>query len=325
MINIQSIPVLCYHQISPFHKILPNVFESHLSLIRSLGFRTLSLTDLYYLIVRKKKSVPASVLITFDDCTLDNWLYAVPLLKKWGMKGSFFAITDFIGSGEVRSSEAVSQGHLSLDATPAALTRAIRLRDFSGFMNEAELASTVHDFGMEVYSHTASHQYCFISSIPTGTLKTSTHWSAPLLSESSSPDTPTYPLGSAYAYEGHGKAWDGCDLSERIGTPEKRSEFCYQELIRSKNKLERILGQECPFLCWPWGEYDQISLEAAKRAGYKGTLTLERGYVGPGSDPMRICRIPVGNSKSTKWLERKLRIYKNRFTANIFRKNFRKR
>jgi peptidoglycan/xylan/chitin deacetylase (PgdA/CDA1 family) len=321
-----SIPVLCYHQISPCFGITPETFDAHLSLIRRLGFTTITLAELYAIITGTHKQTRPSVVITFDDCTLDNWVYAMPALARRNMHGVFFAITRFLDSGPVREQHNDKTHELQQPiSTPDALTKAFR-GDRSGFMHREEVRSAVHDLGMDIQSHMATHQPCFISTHPVGTLANDMHWSHPLLlPPEAPPNAPVFDVGSAYAYEGHGLAMDGTDLAGKIGTPELRWQFCHAEARESRQTLESITHTPCDFLCWPWGHFDHVSLEAARKAGYKATFTLERGYVGPGSDPMRICRIPVGNTKSLGWLRKKLLIYGSKWGARIFRKRFRKR
>jgi peptidoglycan/xylan/chitin deacetylase (PgdA/CDA1 family) len=320
-----SIPVLCYHQISPHHGITPEAFDTHLALIQRLGFTTITLPELYAAITGEQKQPRRSIVITFDDCTLDNWVYAMPLLARRNMHGVFFAISRFLDSGSIRPQLGNATHALpQILSTPEALTRAYR-GDRSGFINHEEVRTAIHDQGMDIQSHMATHQPCFISKTPKGTLAENRHWSHPLLlPPGASGRTPVFDVGSAYAYEGHGLSLDGSDLTELIGTPERRRRFCLAEAGESKKTLESITHAPCDFLCWPWGHFDHISLEAAREAGYKATFTLERGYVGPGSDPMRICRIPVGNAKSLGWLRKKLLIYGSKWGAKMFRKGFRK-
>jgi peptidoglycan/xylan/chitin deacetylase (PgdA/CDA1 family) len=323
---MSSIPVLCYHQVSPHYGITPKTLDKHLSLISRLGFTTITLDELYAIITGKHKQTRPSVVITFDDCTLDNWVYAMPVLVRRNMHGVFFAITRFLDSGPARWQQKDQPSKLPQSlSTPEALTKSFR-GDRTGFMNKEEVRYAVHDLSMDIQSHMATHQPCFISQDPVGTLADDMHWSHRLLLPPDASSTaPVFDVGSAYAYEGHGLAMDGSDLAGHIGTPELRRQFCLTEARESRQTLESITHTPCDFLCWPWGHFDHISLEAAREAGYKATFTLERGYVGPGSDPMRICRIPVGNTKSPGWLRRKLLVYGSKWGARIFQKRFKKR
>jgi hypothetical protein len=37
--------------------------------------------------------------ITFDDCTVDNWIFALPELARRKMTATFFAVTGFLDPG----------------------------------------------------------------------------------------------------------------------------------------------------------------------------------------------------------------------------------
>ena len=60
------------------------------------GFTTLH-TDEFQQILNGQKMPPSKpVMITFDDGWLDNWVFAFPALKKYGMKAVIFVITSLI-------------------------------------------------------------------------------------------------------------------------------------------------------------------------------------------------------------------------------------
>ena len=66
------------------------------------GWKTLSADD--FAQVLASGEVPKkSVLVTFDDGYLDNWVYAHPVLKDFGQCATLFLITGWIGDGVVRS------------------------------------------------------------------------------------------------------------------------------------------------------------------------------------------------------------------------------
>jgi peptidoglycan/xylan/chitin deacetylase (PgdA/CDA1 family) len=76
------------------------------------------------------------------------------------------------------------------------------------------------------------------------------------------------------------------------------------ELRMSKALLEAETGRDCPYLCWPYGDCDDATLQAALAAGYTATFTIVDGFTLPGSDPARIRRIEVKNS--VEWLRQRL-------------------
>ncbi len=295
-----SIPVLCYHQVRPDSGMTPEKFRRHLDLLETLGLRTIRLSELHEIIQGRRKQDGSCVVVTFDDCTLDNWIYAIPELLRRGMHGVFFAITDFLVPGKARPRADQGGTGTNVPNMGEIMTRAIGGR-CSGFMNHDEIRAAVREAGMEIYSHSAAHQACFVNHDHAGLLCESKHWShAALCGPELPPETPVHPVGSAYAHAGFGLDWTGRPLN--LGTPEERLAFCLDDFSRSKARLETVLERPCPFLCLPWGEYDDVTLEAARQAGYVGVLNLQAGQVGPGTDPMRIGRLAVKDRKSLAWL-----------------------
>ena len=101
-----SIPVFMYHHIN-WHAedlvtLTPSDFENHLRVLAEKRIQTLFLNEFYEFLTGKKIISHPAVVLTFDDGHLDNWVYAFPLLKKYGMKATIFAITSWIGSGAKR-------------------------------------------------------------------------------------------------------------------------------------------------------------------------------------------------------------------------------
>lgn len=98
--NALSIPVLMYHHVSS-HKgalvtISPENFESHIKYLAQNGYKTLSLDEFLAFKKGELELPKKSVLITFDDGWIDNYLVAYPILKKYGVKATIFVITDWV-------------------------------------------------------------------------------------------------------------------------------------------------------------------------------------------------------------------------------------
>lgn len=95
-----SVPVLMYHHVSS-HKgalvtITPENFESHAKYLYDEGYRTLSLDEFAAFKKGELELPKKSVLITFDDGWIDNYLVAYPILKKYGLKAAIFVVTDWV-------------------------------------------------------------------------------------------------------------------------------------------------------------------------------------------------------------------------------------
>ncbi len=98
-----NVPILMYHYISASPSaqdriryglsVPPEMFEAQLKLLADNGYTTISLRDLYnYLAIGT--ALPAKpIILTFDDGYVDNYTNAYPLLKKYGMTGTFFILT----------------------------------------------------------------------------------------------------------------------------------------------------------------------------------------------------------------------------------------
>ena len=76
------------------------------------------------------------------------------------------------------------------------------------------------------------------------------------------------------------------------------------ELLDSKASIERELGKECDYLCWPYGCSSTDTVAAAKDAGYKALFTTIDGFSEAGSDPFMVKRIGVENS--VEWFKDRL-------------------
>lgn len=92
------LPVLMYHLVLKNPKcknkfiVSEETFEQDLKYIKENGYETILVNDLIEF-TEGKKDLPAKpILLTFDDGAFNNYLYAFPLAKKYGMKFVFSPI-----------------------------------------------------------------------------------------------------------------------------------------------------------------------------------------------------------------------------------------
>lgn len=105
MVYANNVPVLMYHHVTAKGGSLSVSyanFESQMHGLAKNGYTTLSAQQ-FANFMRGQRVPKKSVLITFDDGYLDNWVYAHPVLKRYGLNAVLFAITGLIGSGALRS------------------------------------------------------------------------------------------------------------------------------------------------------------------------------------------------------------------------------
>ena len=159
MKTAHCVPVLMYHHVSPSAGSIttsPQNFESQISGLARAGYHALSTQEFAGFLARKP--VPEkSILITFDDGYLDNWVHAHPVLQRHGMRAVLFLITGQIGEGQARACAGqgdtlpVTPDHLQCKALVASgLTDPVMLR-----WSEVLAMRAAGTF--EFHSHTHTH------------------------------------------------------------------------------------------------------------------------------------------------------------------------
>ncbi len=96
----KKVIILTYHRVD-LKKAFPGVsleeFKAQIEFIRR-NFKTVSLKEVSEYLESKDSLKSTVVAITLDDGYRDNYLYAYPILKKFGIKATIFLPTDFIGT-----------------------------------------------------------------------------------------------------------------------------------------------------------------------------------------------------------------------------------
>jgi len=89
--------ILNYHSVHPYHRaaISPNDFTKQMEYLSS-NFKVISLMDFYDIRMSGKELPESIVVVTFDDGYEDNYKYAFPILKKFGIRATIFVTTGFI-------------------------------------------------------------------------------------------------------------------------------------------------------------------------------------------------------------------------------------
>ena len=100
-----SLPILLYHGVNPRTdsiNVSPDRFEQHLKALRAAGYRGVGMEEAASYLLEGQPLPAKSILITFDDGYLDNWVFAYPLLKKYGHKATVFVVAGAVENGSPR-------------------------------------------------------------------------------------------------------------------------------------------------------------------------------------------------------------------------------
>ena len=152
------IPILMYHSVgpplpgakSPLFSVPAGVFADHLEKLSRAGYRTVTLDDVRAHIAGENRLPAKSIAVTFDDGYLDNWAYAVPLLKRFGFSGAVFVTTDFVDPRDIVRPTLGDTGFDAVDGDSI---------DVRGFMSWRELARAIAEKTLSVESHGVTHTF----------------------------------------------------------------------------------------------------------------------------------------------------------------------
>jgi peptidoglycan/xylan/chitin deacetylase (PgdA/CDA1 family) len=102
-----GVPVLMYHKVDPNTPkdavgrdltLDPAAFEAQLAWLRDHRIRTITTAELVASLARGEHPRDV-VVLTFDDGYADAATYVTPLLRKYGMRASFYVSAGFVGDG----------------------------------------------------------------------------------------------------------------------------------------------------------------------------------------------------------------------------------
>lgn len=321
----------------------PTVFEAQMAHIRRSGMTPISLAQVVEGIRDPASLPPRPVAVTFDDGYVDNWLFALPILERYEIEATIFPPLSFVDPrGGVRNRDGVqpgdieSYGFLTFDELRAMeATGLFRVESHSLTHTEIESGPEILDF-----HHPAGDAYWLYwlrhpermpdwltadvrGSVPLGTpvyrhgyAMVEHKWTVPEVQVAACQDW-VADRGGIAAFERPGwraelqsvamaaapSDWNDPAMRE---TEEDYRARVEHELVGSRELLEREMGHEVRYLCWPCGLFDKRTQEMALAAGYHATLDCECRANAPGQDPHLLHRIYFGQD------ERYLRIRTDR-------------
>jgi peptidoglycan/xylan/chitin deacetylase (PgdA/CDA1 family) len=314
--KFQRVPVFMYHSVGiPSEKWIWNyltcpwfIFERHLLFLKKHKYHTIDLQELYGYIHNNKPIPSKAVVLTFDDGYADNYIFAYPLLKKYGFKGTVFINPEFVDPRSIVREKFNGSNENFVEKT--------------GFLSWLEMKEMEEEKVMDIQSHALTHTWYPISDeiIDFRHPNDSYHWLTwnenVLLKYSLQMDNQELVRLGAPVYK-HAKSlsekrvfndkiideyliefvkkeggnsffnkrtWKEILLAEYSKVTKesyikesdqdflKRIEF---ELAESKRLIEQNLEKQVEFLCWPGGSGSKSGIEIARNVGYMMTTAAK--------------------------------------------------
>lgn len=309
------IKVLMFHSIgnalSPWYRNWLSVhlahFEHFCRYLSKNDYKTILLSEWYYLQNHPKEITGRELVLTFDDGYLDNWVYAYPILKKYGLRGTVFVNPEFVDPSTK------TRDQFDPDSKSGKQT----LKNSLGFLNWDEIIAMDKSGIMDIQSHSMSHNFYFSSKkiidIYEGQNKydwiawyTHPNRKPFYLVEDQSTLVPygqvVFEYGRALGLRRYFPAQELLDYAVHIHSrmkPSKKEfidllnqklkiwpgvyendkamEMRYRyEIFDSKHILEQKLNKKVDYLCWPGGGYNDLSIQLSVKAGYKASTIASR-------------------------------------------------
>ena len=308
------LPVLMYHSVSDSYEKYP---VSHLSISRRnfklamwylhfRGYHTLTLNEVYRFSIGK--DIPRkSIVLTFDDGFLDNWVNAYSILEHYNLNGAIFVTYDFIVKDDrVRKNRPFYNDDQKIE-------------EEWGYLSIGEIKKMYESHVFEFYPHGKTHTWYFKSDkvVDFHFKGDPYYWldwnNRPSIKPFWIQFWPQSNVDAGSPVFEYGKSLEirrflpensliqefvnrvqryKCLPSKSelmtewkkfreeypaIGRYESDHEYekrIWDELVFTRDFLEKILGQKSFFFCWPGGGKDDFSIKIAyEKVGYLMTTT----------------------------------------------------
>lgn len=108
LIGKRRVRILLYHKVCDLpegkyrdHAVPPASFARQMEFLFRNRFKVITLEQFVEYKEKNIKPPPKSVIITFDDGYMENYINAFPILERYNFKAIFFIVTDYIDSEEL--------------------------------------------------------------------------------------------------------------------------------------------------------------------------------------------------------------------------------
>jgi hypothetical protein len=309
------------------HEVTPEALEPRLRHVAENGYRTLVADEIAAFVLTGRLPAERSIALTFDDARASLWTVAAPLLRRYGLRATTFAIPGRVSDAAL-ARPTVDDGIPNQETADESETP---------FATWPELKAMHSSGTIDVQSHSLTHISQFCSDEPVGFVSPSFAreplLNRPLVSLDGPPrflapselGAPLYARRSRLSdglrfladpsiaertvahVAAHGGAaffdtpgWErelrGMTASSRgrFETADQQLRAIERELVDSREMLESRLGGPVRHIVLPWGVSGTLTRSLLERAGY-ATAFADRMFhprrIRRGDDPYWLMRL----------------------------------
>ena len=135
---------------------LADEFERKLGYLKKKRYHTIGLKELYEYMKYGKTIPTRSIILTFDDGYLDNWVVVYPLLKKYGFKGVIFVNAEFVDPAQ--------ECRYNLEDLRESRCGLQDIEEL-GFLSWPEMREMERSGVIDIQSHSSTHTWYFKNNV----------------------------------------------------------------------------------------------------------------------------------------------------------------
>ena len=304
LFNKRAVPVFLYHQVNPISSnVSPELFEEHLKIIKKYNMETITISEYYNNNINKN-----SMLLTFDDGYYDNFKYVFPLLKKYNMKATIFLNTLYIMDKRENEPEIKDNNTVNLEAMKKYIENG--KATINQYMSWEEIKE-MYDSGLiDFQAHSHKHMAIFTNTKIEGLTKKDRMEAPELYLYGKLEDNlPIFAKRGEYSgkakivkkkffnifkdfYEENienkitdkneilKKCQEFIDKNTEYFSDESEIEYkkrIEEDFLENKKLIEKNLGNQVKFFCWPWGHRSKETIKILKELGVVGFISTKKG------------------------------------------------
>jgi peptidoglycan/xylan/chitin deacetylase (PgdA/CDA1 family) len=272
--------------------VTPEELDAHLD-FATRHFRCLPLASALGAWAQRDAQARPVLAVTFDDGQLDNYINALPVLDKHGVKASFYIPSQILEDHSPLWHDALARciidlsSMLTAERSTAPGSRAAAARELISQVRGGSGGERL-DEAMNVAQ----------------ALECTKSWEAALRRDWIGRAQALLPAWQAQPWDGFMTIDQMKDLIARgheIGShahshpllPQCTHDELQVEIEGSKRRLESVLGAPVTTFCYPNGSLDRRSLEMVQRAGYQAAVTTHWGSNALGDNPYLLQRFDM--------------------------------